>query len=137
MAAEAGKHILCEKPLALNAAECAEMEAAAARAGVAAGAAALRTFLEQALPRPDVTLVMPVDQAEELFAQILEMGHGSMLDGVIQGIDDNWFQGRIADSAFELERRFNAGERIVVGVNGFSRGLSLGSSEELKIAWRE
>ncbi|MEN9646698.1 MAG: isobutyryl-CoA mutase large subunit [Actinomycetota bacterium] len=61
-------------------------------------------------------------QAEELFAQILEMGHGSMLDGVIQGIDDNWFQGRIADSAFELERRFNAGERIVVGVNGFTDG---------------
>jgi len=61
-------------------------------------------------------------QAEELFAHILELGHGSMLDGVIQGIDDNWFQGRIADSAFELERRFNAGERIVVGVNGFTDG---------------
>jgi predicted dehydrogenase len=33
-AAEAGKHILCEKPLGLNAAECAEMEAAARRHGV-------------------------------------------------------------------------------------------------------
>jgi len=45
-----------------------------------------------------------------------------MLDGVIKGIDENWFQGRIADSAFELERRFNSGERIVVGVNGFTEG---------------
>ena len=33
-AAEAGKHILCEKPLALNAAECQEMEAAAQQNGV-------------------------------------------------------------------------------------------------------
>jgi methylmalonyl-CoA mutase N-terminal domain/subunit len=61
-------------------------------------------------------------QAEELFAQILEFGNGSMLDGVIKGIEDNWFQGHIADSAYELERRFNHGERIVVGVNGFTEG---------------
>ncbi len=61
-------------------------------------------------------------QAEEIFAKLDEMGGGSMLEGVIQGIDDNWFQGRIADSAFELERRFNAGERVVVGVNAFTEG---------------
>ncbi len=61
-------------------------------------------------------------QAEELFAEIIEFGNGSMLDGVIKGIEDNWFQGRIADSAYDLERRFNHGERIVVGVNGFTEG---------------
>lgn len=33
-AAEAGKHILCEKPIALDAAECAAMDAAAQHAGV-------------------------------------------------------------------------------------------------------
>ena len=61
-------------------------------------------------------------QAEELFAHILELGDGSMLDGVIKGIEENWFQGRIADSAFELERRFNRDERIIVGVNAFTEG---------------
>jgi xylose dehydrogenase (NAD/NADP) len=33
-AAEAGKHVLCEKPLALDASECADMDAAARRNGV-------------------------------------------------------------------------------------------------------
>ncbi|MEM9515498.1 MAG: methylmalonyl-CoA mutase family protein [Actinomycetota bacterium] len=61
-------------------------------------------------------------RAEEIFAELDDMGAGSLLEGVIQGIDDNWFQGRIADSAFELERRFNAGDRVVVGVNAFTEG---------------
>ena len=45
-----------------------------------------------------------------------------MLEGCIRGIEDNWFQGRIADSAYELERRQNEGRRIVVGVNAFTEG---------------
>jgi methylmalonyl-CoA mutase N-terminal domain/subunit len=61
-------------------------------------------------------------RAEEIFATLDEFGDGSLLDGVIRGIDENWFQGRIADSAYELERAFNAGERVIVGVSGFKEG---------------
>ena len=50
------------------------------------------------------------------------LGHGSMLDGVITGIEDNWFQGRIADSAYEQERLFNQGRRTIVGVHGYTEG---------------
>jgi methylmalonyl-CoA mutase N-terminal domain/subunit len=72
-------------------------------------------------------------RAEELFAHIDALGNGSMLDGCVAGIEDNWFQGRIADSAYELERRFNAGERIVVGVNGFTEGNDETSIDLLRI----
>ncbi len=61
-------------------------------------------------------------QAEELFAHLDEIGDGSMLEGAIKGIEENWFQGRIADSAYELERQLNAGRRITVGVNQFTEG---------------
>ena len=61
-------------------------------------------------------------RAEELFAHLDTLGHGSMLEGVINGIEDNWFQGSIADSAYDHERRFNPGRRTIVGVNGFTEG---------------
>ncbi len=61
-------------------------------------------------------------RAEELFAHIDELGNGSMLEGAITGIEDNWFQGRIADSAYEQERLFNQGRRTIVGVNAFTEG---------------
>src|SRR5215210_4068765 len=72
-------------------------------------------------------------RAEELFAHLDELGSGSMLEGCIRGIEENWFQGRIADSAYELERRFNAGERIVVGVNRFTEGNDDDEMELLEI----
>ena len=61
-------------------------------------------------------------QAEEIFAHLESLGNGSLLEGVITGIEENWFQGRISDSAYDLERRLNAGQRITVGVNGFKDG---------------
>jgi methylmalonyl-CoA mutase N-terminal domain/subunit len=72
-------------------------------------------------------------QAEELFAELDEMGAGSMLEGAIAGIEENWFQGKIADSAFELERQVNAGRRIVVGVNHATEGNDDDQIELLKI----
>ncbi|NQY58146.1 MAG: methylmalonyl-CoA mutase [Ilumatobacteraceae bacterium] len=62
------------------------------------------------------------ERAEALFAELDAMGDGSMLDGVICGIEENWFQGHIAESAYELEQRFNAGQRVVVGVNAHTEG---------------
>ena len=61
-------------------------------------------------------------QAEEIFAHLESLGGGSMLEGAIRGIEENWFQGRIADSAYELERKLNNGSRITVGVNAFTEG---------------
>ena len=61
-------------------------------------------------------------RAEEIFSKLDEFGDGSILEGVIKGIDENWFQGRIADSAYELERKFNEGKRAIVGVSDFLDG---------------
>ncbi|CAN5777567.1 methylmalonyl-CoA mutase family protein [soil metagenome] len=72
-------------------------------------------------------------QAEELFVHLDDLGNGSMLEGVITGIEDNWFQGRIADSAYDIERRFNAGERVIVGVNRFTEGNDDDSIDLLKL----
>jgi methylmalonyl-CoA mutase N-terminal domain/subunit len=72
-------------------------------------------------------------QAQEIFAEIAAMGGGSMLEGCIKGIEENWFQGRIADSAYQLERSFNDGTRTVVGVNDFTEGNNDADLEILRI----
>jgi methylmalonyl-CoA mutase N-terminal domain/subunit len=61
-------------------------------------------------------------RAEEVFAHLDELGDGSMLEGVYAGIDNGYFVGAIADSAYDFERRVNSGRRVVVGVNGFTDG---------------
>jgi methylmalonyl-CoA mutase N-terminal domain/subunit len=61
-------------------------------------------------------------RAEEIFAVIERTGDGSMLDGAIRGCEEGWYQGEIADSAYELERKLNAGRHVIVGVNAFLEG---------------
>ena len=59
-------------------------------------------------------------RAEDVFAHLDELGHGSILEGVYAGIDNGWFQGEIADAAYEFERKVASGRRVVVGVNRFT-----------------
>ena len=72
-------------------------------------------------------------QAEALFAELDAMGDGSMLEGAIRGVEENWFQSKIADSAYELERRLNSGRRITVGVNAYTEGNDESQIDLLKI----
>ncbi len=72
-------------------------------------------------------------QAESVFAHLLELGDGSVLEGVYAGIDNGWFQGEIADSAYQFERQLNRGERVQVGANAFTEGSDDASLEILQI----
>jgi methylmalonyl-CoA mutase N-terminal domain/subunit len=57
--------------------------------------------------------------AEAEFARIDAMGNGSMLEGVLAGIDRGYFQQEIAESAFAEQERFERGELVKVGVTRF------------------
>jgi methylmalonyl-CoA mutase N-terminal domain/subunit len=72
-------------------------------------------------------------RAEAVFAHLDELGAGSMLDGVVVGIESNWFQGEIADAAYRFQRKVSADRRIVVGVNGFTGGNEDGTLPVLSI----
>src|SRR5579884_3111426 len=61
-------------------------------------------------------------RAEEVFSHLDELGHGSMMDGVIEAIEEGWFQSEIADAAFAFQRKVNSGEWVLVGVNGYTDG---------------
>ncbi len=80
--------------------------------------------------------------AEEIFATIDRKGSGSMLAGVLQGIEEGWFQSRLSDSAYEFEKKVTSGERGIVGVNRYVKqdedGIAmLRISEEIESTQRE
>lgn len=52
-------------------------------------------------------------EAEELFARIEEQG------GVVRGLEDGWFQKRIAESAARQQWEIEQHRKVVVGVNEF------------------
>ena len=60
--------------------------------------------------------------AEAMFVQIQDQG------GVVAGIENGWFQRRIASSASRQQMEIESGLRTVVGVNAFTRG-----SEDIEI----
>ncbi|HEX2068586.1 MAG TPA: methylmalonyl-CoA mutase family protein [Actinomycetota bacterium] len=60
------------------------------------------------------------EDAEEYFAKIKEMGKGSMLEGMLVGIERGYFQGEIADAAFREQELYEKGRKIKVGVNEFT-----------------
>jgi len=57
--------------------------------------------------------------AEDEFARILAMGQGSMLEGVLAGIERGYFQQEIAESAFLEQERYERGDLVKVGVTDF------------------
>ncbi|ELY96494.1 methylmalonyl-CoA mutase large subunit [Natrialba chahannaoensis JCM 10990] len=51
---------------------------------------------------------------------IKEMGDGSIRDGVLDGIDQGYFQREIQESSYEYQKRVERGEEVVVGVNEYT-----------------
>ncbi|NHN64051.1 methylmalonyl-CoA mutase family protein [Haloarcula sp. JP-Z28] len=49
-----------------------------------------------------------------------ELGDGSVRDGVIQGIQDGYFQREIQDAAYEYQQRVESEEEVMVGVNKYT-----------------
>ena len=72
-------------------------------------------------------------QAGEIFDHLLDLGEGSILEGCYEGIENGYFVGEIADSAYRFEREVNAGDRIIVGVNAFTDGDDADSRNLLRI----
>ena len=58
-------------------------------------------------------------QAEEIFAHLLDIGGGSILEGVYAGIESGWFQGEIAEAAYAFEKKLASGRRVLVGANAY------------------
>jgi methylmalonyl-CoA mutase N-terminal domain/subunit len=72
-------------------------------------------------------------RAEDVFAHLDRLGDGSMLEGVLRGVEEGWFQREIGDSAYELERKLNDGRHLLVGVNTATDGNDEAPPETLHI----
>jgi methylmalonyl-CoA mutase N-terminal domain/subunit len=51
--------------------------------------------------------------------EIRQMGDGSVRDGVLQGIEQGYFHREIQEASYEYQKRVDAGEETVVGVNKY------------------
>ncbi|MEO9139970.1 MAG: methylmalonyl-CoA mutase family protein [Jatrophihabitans sp.] len=82
-------------------------------------------------------------EAEQIFERIKEFGgDGTMTSGLLRGIEEGWFIGEIADSAFEYQIAFEKGDKRQVGVNVLTGDIGepleiLRVSHEIELAQRE
>ncbi len=51
--------------------------------------------------------------------KIDRMGSGSILEGILRGIDDGFFQREIAQAAYLYQQQMERGEQVMVGVNKY------------------
>ncbi|MFT5563471.1 MAG: methylmalonyl-CoA mutase N-terminal domain/subunit [Myxococcota bacterium] len=59
-------------------------------------------------------------QCEAIFEQILEMSSdGTMMSGILKGIETGWFSSEIADAAFAFQNKLDKGRFNMVGVNSY------------------
>ncbi len=56
-------------------------------------------------------------EAMDYIERVDRMGEGSILEGVLKGIDEGFFQREIARAAYEYQRQVERGEQTIVGVN--------------------
>jgi len=61
------------------------------------------------------------DEAEAYFAKVDEMGDGSILDGMLLGIEQGYFQKEMADAAFKYQQLLEQKRKVMVGVNRFTK----------------
>jgi len=60
-------------------------------------------------------------EAEAIFTRIRALGSDdTMTSGILRGIDDGWFTGRIADAAFREHEAVQSGAQRIVGVNAYT-----------------
>ncbi len=59
-------------------------------------------------------------KALEYIEKIEKMGDGSILKGVLKGIEEGFFQREIARAAYEYQKQVESGEQIIVGVNRYA-----------------
>jgi methylmalonyl-CoA mutase, N-terminal domain len=63
------------------------------------------------------------DAAEAYFAQIDELGNGSILDGMLAGIEQGFFQKETADAAYKYQQLLEKDKKVIVGINRFTRTI--------------
>ncbi|MGH8963656.1 MAG: acyl-CoA mutase large subunit family protein, partial [Jatrophihabitantaceae bacterium] len=81
-------------------------------------------------------------EAEAIFTRIKDLGgDGTVMSGLLRGIEDGWFIGEIADSAFAYQVALEKGDKKVVGVNTLTGDVGddleiLRVSHEVELAQR-